>query len=112
MREISCLLAFNEAAGILLFPSIHDDALTRSYFVLCLSLGSMGSILRNSQRDYVKECLEHMLRKAINTHVLPASSPQDRYHINTSLSVGWIAASRQTANATTPAKALAPIQEA
>ncbi len=36
----------------------------------------LGSILRNSHKDYIKVCLEHMLREAINTYALPASSPQ------------------------------------
>jgi len=44
----------------------------------------LGSILRNSHKDFVKASLERMLRKAINTHVLPLlhlHNLQDRYHI-------------------------------
>jgi hypothetical protein len=44
----------------------------------------LGSILRNSHKDYVKVRLEHMLREAINTYALPLlhlHNLQDRYHI-------------------------------
>ncbi len=44
----------------------------------------LGSILRNSHKDYIKVRLEHMLREAINTYALPLlhlHNLQDRYHI-------------------------------
>jgi hypothetical protein len=44
----------------------------------------LGSILRNSHKDYVKVRLEHTLREAINTYALPLlhlHNLQDRYHI-------------------------------
>ncbi len=44
----------------------------------------LGSILRNSHKDFIKASLERMLRKAINTHALPLlhlHNLQDRYHI-------------------------------
>jgi hypothetical protein len=43
----------------------------------------LGSILRNSHEDYITTRLERMLRKAINTHVVPLlhlHRLQDRYH--------------------------------
>ncbi len=44
----------------------------------------LGSILRNSHKDYVKVRLEHTLREAINTYALTLlhlHNLQDRYHI-------------------------------